>query len=141
MEQENKPIRFALARINTDQFAIMDSAYQKEHEVKMNIGLRFGSDKEIRFIQVKTLVKFEQANAPFLLIEASCFFNIEPTDWDSMMDNETLIVPKGLITHLTMLTVGTVRGILHAKTEGTNFNGFVLPTINVTELIKEDIRL
>jgi len=39
------------------------------------------------------------------------------------------------------LTVGTVRGILHTKTEGTNFNGFVIPTINVTELVTSDVRM
>ncbi len=53
-------------------------------------------------------------------------------------DINTLIVPKGLLCHLAMLTVGTSRGILHAKTEGTCFNKYVLPTINVTEIIKED---
>ena len=35
------------------------------------------------------------------------------------------------------MTIGTTRGILHAKTEGTCFNKYVLPTINVTEIIKE----
>ena len=39
-----------------------------------------------------------------------------------------------------MITVGTLRGVLHAKTENTEFNEFFLPTINVTDLIKEDIR-
>jgi hypothetical protein len=37
-----------------------------------------------------------------------------------------------------MITVGTCRGILHAKTENTKFNQFLIPTINVAELIKED---
>lgn len=50
----------------------------------------------------------------------------------------TLVIPKGFLRHLAMLTVGTSRGILHAKTEGTCFNKYVLPTINVTLIIKED---
>ncbi len=37
-----------------------------------------------------------------------------------------------------MLCVGTARGILHAKTEGTAFNDFILPAINVEELVEED---
>ena len=41
--------------------------------------------------------------------------------------------------HLSVITVGTARGVLHAKTENTPFNKFVLPTINVTELVKEDV--
>jgi hypothetical protein len=37
-----------------------------------------------------------------------------------------------------MLTIGTSRGILHAKTEGTEFNKFILPTINVNQLVEKD---
>ena len=57
-----------------------------------------------------------------------------------MVDNKTntLNVPHGFPGHLAMLTGGTTRGILHAKTEGTCYNQYVLPTINVTEIIKED---
>jgi len=39
-----------------------------------------------------------------------------------------------------MLTAGALRRILHAKTEGTSFNKYVLPTINVTGIIKEDAK-
>lgn len=53
-------------------------------------------------------------------------------------ESKTLTVPKGFLCHLAMLTVGTSRGILHAKTEGTCFNKYVLPVINVTEIIKGD---
>jgi hypothetical protein len=37
-----------------------------------------------------------------------------------------------------MLTVGTARGVLHAKTENTKYNRYVLPTINVASMIKND---
>ena len=40
-----------------------------------------------------------------------------------------------------MIAVGTARGILHAKTEATKFNQFLIPPINVVELIKDDIIL
>jgi len=40
-----------------------------------------------------------------------------------------------------MLSVGTARGILHAKTENTPYNEFIIPLINVTEAVKADIEL
>jgi hypothetical protein len=43
------------------------------------------------------------------------------------------------MTHLTMITVSSVRGVLHAKTEGTIFNKYLLPTLDVTEMVKEDV--
>jgi hypothetical protein len=40
-----------------------------------------------------------------------------------------------------MLCVGTLRGVLHAKTENSVYNKFYLPTINVNDLVKTDIVL
>ena len=47
--------------------------------------------------------------------------------------------PKGFMAHLAVITVGTTRGVLHAKTENSKFNKYFLPTINVNELVKNDI--
>lgn len=38
-----------------------------------------------------------------------------------------------------MLTIGTARGVLHSKTENTTFNQFLLPTLNVNELVQKDV--
>jgi hypothetical protein len=40
-----------------------------------------------------------------------------------------------------MHTVGTIRGILHCKTEGTPFNALILPPINVSEMVTGDLEL
>ena len=50
----------------------------------------------------------------------------------------SLTIPKGFLNHMAMLTIGTTRGILHAKTENTSFNTFVVPPINLSDLIHED---
>lgn len=62
--------------------------------------------------------------------------------WNSFEDvkNSELTIPKNFISHLVMLSIGSTRGVLHAKTENTMFNKFLLPTINVNELIKEDMK-
>jgi len=134
-------IHFALAKINTDQFAIIDSAFKKAEDVKLKIGLQFGANRESKIISVKISIEFEHQANPFLIVEASCFFNIESNDWNSFIMDKEIVVPQSVITQFAVLTVGTLRGILHAKTEGTNYNGFVIPTINLTELITGDIRL
>lgn len=141
MEQNNQNVRFSLAKISTDQFAIIPSSFKIGENVNLKTSLQFGSNKEIKLISVKASFQFEQQLIPFLIIEASCYFNIEPNDWNIFVQEAEIVVPKSIITHLTVLTVGTVRGILHAKTEGTNFNGFIIPTINVTELVTGDIHM
>jgi len=141
MGTENKSVKFALVKINTDQFAIIESAFKMGSDVNLKIGLQFGANNVDKVISVKTSIQFEQQEVPFLMIEASCFFSIETTDWDTFVQGAEIVVPKSVITHFCVLTVGTVRGILHSKTEGTNYNGFVVPTINVTELVTDDVRM
>ncbi len=138
---ENKNFRFALGKIKTDQFAIIENAYKANENVNFKIGLQFGANKDNKLLSVKVSVQFEQNTIPFIIMEASCYFHVEPSDWEMLIEDNGLLIPKGFITHLSVLTVGTVRGILHAKTEGTNFNGFVLPTVNITELVTTDISL
>lgn len=41
---------------------------------------------------------------------------------------------------MAVLAVGTTRGILHTNTENTPFNQFLIPAINVAQLVKEDFK-
>ena len=70
--------------------------------------------------------------------KVSCHFKIEDASWNSFIKKNKLIVPKQFLAHLAMLTTGTSRGVLFAKTEATQFSKFIVPTLNVTEMIKED---
>jgi hypothetical protein len=72
-----------------------------------------------------------------MIVEAGCHFAIKPESWEKLLNDgqKILVVPKGLMQHLAMLTVGTTRSILHAKTENTIFNKYVIPTINVAEIL------
>jgi hypothetical protein len=140
MNKEIKNISFSLSRISTEQFAIIEDAYKENSAIRIGTNLRYASDEEKKIIAVFSLFVFESNEKPFLIIEAGCHFKIKEESWEEMhnTDNNTLTVPKGFITHMSVLSIGTTRGILHAKTEDTSFSNFVIPTVNVTELIKED---
>jgi hypothetical protein len=140
MEAKSKIFTFALVKVTTEQFAIIDECYDDKGEYKVVTNIRFGADDEKKMLAVFTAFKFECDEKPFIIIEAGCHFNIEPNSWNDMLnpEDQSLLVPKELLRHLAMLTVGTSRGILHAKTENTSFNKFVLPTINVSAMIHLD---
>ena len=74
-----------------------------------------------------------------MTIQISCFLKIEDSAWESFKLNNQITFPKDFIAHMAMITVGTSRGVLHSKTEGTIFNKYILPTINVAKMIPEDI--
>ncbi len=139
MDNKND-IGFKLVVITTDQFAIIDDNYNKDVDVKVQIGFRFAADEKQKLLAVFNKFTFFSNEKQFLLIEAGCHFAISDNSWSKMLDQKLkkLTVPKKLLQHITMLTVGTSRGILHAKTENTPFNQFHIPLINIEELIKED---
>jgi len=143
MENKVSDIGFALHKITTEQFAIIEENFSEKGNMRLGTNFRFGIDNKQKAIAVFTAFTFEADAKPFLIIEAGCYFHIQDTTWQQMLNNDThtLIVPKNLMSHLVMLTVGTTRGILHAKTENTCFNRYVIPTINVNEMIKEDVIL
>jgi len=40
---------------------------------------------------------------------------------------------------MTVLTIGTARGVLHAKLEKIGFEKFILPTLDISNMIEEDM--
>ena len=140
MEKQARSIGFSLKRVTTEQFAIIEEGFDEKGKIRLKTSMRFAADDKQKYIAVFTSFIFDSNNEPFLLVEASCHFSIKDDAWNEMYDANlnTLTVPKGFLCHLAMLTVGTSRGILHSKTEGTCFNKYVLPTINVTKIVKEN---
>jgi len=136
-------VGFQLKRITTEQFAILPESYDnKNQEISMGIGLNFSVDIENNVVAVFVKVQFEQQKSPFIIVEIANHFYIEEVAWNSFcLDTEKVVIPKGFATHLLVLTIGTIRGVLHGKTENTEFNNFILPTVNATELINSDIEL
>lgn len=135
---ENESIGFALVAIKTEQFALFEEKYSSKKELNITTSLEFKINEEQKLIGVFATFTFEQSKKTFIKIQVSCHFNIEPNTWTSFLKDNNVVFPKNFICHLTMLTIGTSRGILHAKTEGTEFNKFILPTINVNQLVDKD---
>lgn len=140
MDNHAKEVSFALAKITTEQFATLEGNYSKSGEIKLNLNFRFGADKAGLIVAVFSNFTFVCNQQPFLVVEAGCHFAMKPESWAELMDEaqNKLVVPMSVVQHLAMLTVGTTRGILHAKTENTPYNRFFLPAINVADILVND---
>jgi len=136
-------VGFQLVKIITEQFAIISDVYDSSNkDIAFSVNIKYGIDKKEKTIASVVKIQFEQKKSAFLIIEISNHYKIEQPAWDKMLkNNEKLMVPKDFATHLLVLTIGTLRGVLHAKTEDTEYNQFVLPTLNVSEFLQEDIEL
>jgi hypothetical protein len=143
MEPRKPQVGFILRHVKTEQFAIIEENCKHTHGGNLTTRLNFGLDDKNRMVEARVLFRFEEEPGMFfLIIEAACHFEVKEETWNSLLrkDEKKIILPCGFAQHLLVLTIGTVRGILHAKTEGTAFNQYVLPTINVAEMLKEDVK-
>jgi hypothetical protein len=132
-------IGFSLNKVNTLQFAIIEDAYNSnlnDFNIETNLGYGLDLDNSSMLSLVK--IQYEQNETPFLIIEVSCEFDIDKKYWGKFENENSVSIPKRFMAHLAVITVGTSRGVLHEKTQNTKFNEFVLPTINVAKMIKED---
>lgn len=138
--KENK-VGFGLLKIVTEQFAIIESAFIESETIQMGVAIEYGIDVEHKVVACIFRFELMIKNSPFLLIHERCDFGVEADAWNEFFceEKKSICFPKGFAIHLAALTVGTARGVLHAKTENTRFNEFFLPTININDFVKEDV--
>ena len=139
MAKKNTNINFSLLKIKTDQFALFEENYRANETVNLNTNLTFGLNSEDKVFLVTPKYTFESNKKPFITIQTSCFFKIEDVAWNGFILNGKITFLKNFVAHMAMIAVGTSRGVLHSKTENTIFNNYILPTINVSKMIPEDV--
>lgn len=140
MKEENLKVGFILQFIKTEQFAVFEENYYAKKEVKLNSQFQFKIDQTNKQIGVFLTFEFVQLKKTFLKIIVSCHFKITDDSWNNFVQlNESkLLIPKQFLAHLAMITLSTSRGVLFAKTECTQFSKFIVPLLNVSQMITED---
>jgi hypothetical protein len=137
----NQQVTFQLKGISTDEFATIKECYKEEESIQIETGYSFEVDPESYTVAVRFSIMYKCNESPFIVLKLTCAFDVEKESFEGMFDSESekYIIPKGFLTHLTVLTIGTARGVLHAKLEKSAFEKYILPTLNVADLIKEDM--
>lgn len=134
-----KHIGFKIIGIRTEQFATIEDNLVGKKKIEVLTDLEYKTNTESNQIGTFVTFTFNAAKKPFIRLQVSCHFQIAEDSWKECVNDTQISFPRDFMIHLAMMTIGTARGILHSKTEGTAFNKFLLPTINVYELVKEDI--
>lgn len=131
-------IRFNMFKINVEQFAILaDNSTSNEININTELNLKY-SINDCRIATVMTFT-FDDAQQKIMLLKLCCEFNILKEDWKTFIHDNKIIIPKEFIDYLIAQTVGTARGVLHCKTEGTPFNHIILPPLDVTHMMNENM--
>ena len=138
MERNKKDIEFSIKGIKTEQFALFEENHLDKGKINFETNLSYGLNAEERDFIVSIKFTFEMKKKPFITIQVNCNFEIGLESFNDLIVEDEIIIPNWFIAHMAMITVGTSRGILHSKTEGTIFNKYIIPTLNVAQMIPED---
>ena len=131
-------VRFRMFKISVGQFAILSQdAPQGDINMSAKMDLKHAADGGA--IQVGASFVFEHGEEKIMVLDVFCEFVIHKDDLKTLTKDGKVIIPKDTIDYFIAQTVGASRGILHCKTEGTPFNGIVLPPMNVTGFFKDDM--
>ena len=89
----------------------------------------------------KTNYLFQQRDQIISSLTVYCYFTMDSDYLKKEVKNDVLILPKEFLRYLATISVGTARGIQHAKTQGTILNSLVIPPINLMKLDIQDYKL
>lgn len=134
-------IPFVLAGIKTVEFATIKEVYNGDVPVNIESDLTATITPEHHSLIVQCNVLYKSGDVPFIVLKVACAFDIELKAFKEFLVEEQnkYVIPRGFFMHLAVLTVGTARGVLHAKLENTELPHFILPTIDVSQMVKTDM--
>ena len=129
-------IPFRIRQIKTQQFAMFPDLLINGKEVAVQSEFNFGVNSEVKDIFCITRMTYSQDEKLLLTTEVICFFEISEEGSKQLIEQGRIEVD--FLRYLATIATGTVRGIIHTKTENTSLNPIVLPPINLVDAIKED---
>lgn len=130
--------RFRMFGIHIDQFAIL--ADNNPNDVlEMNTEINFKYADNGGKIACYAKFEFSAEQRTLMLLALICEFEIEADDFKLLQKEGKTTIPKELLELFAVHTIGTARGILFCKTESTQFNNVIIPPVNVSDIIRNDM--
>ncbi len=129
-------IPFRIRQIKTQQFAMFPDLLVNGKEVTVDSEFSFGVNTEVKNILCVTKLSYRQDDNLLLTTELHCIFDIREDGINQFKEQGRVGVD--FLRYLATIATGTVRGVVHTKTENTVLNSVVVPPINLVEAIKED---
>ena len=128
-----------MSGIDVSEFAVLQNNIEDIKKIKFNTGLQFGVSDEISSIVCHVIIEFlDDSDKILVKLKTDNHFKIKPEDWETFKNDSDITIPRNFLTHISMISVSTTRGVLHCKTENTSYHNFILPLIDVNSMIQSD---
>ncbi len=132
-------IEFRMQQIKIEQFAILSEKAPAEFKIETNFTTGTDAANHVTFMRLR--INYCVAGSVLLTLTMVCVFSIDAKSWEQLITENKIVIPRGFLVHMAVHTLGTARGILFAKSEGTEWQNKILPPINVDVLFKEDLTI
>jgi hypothetical protein len=140
-KRENK-IDFNLVKIKVDEFATNEEAEASEGTVKLALDLKSELIENEKLLILIPKFLFKKNDIPFITLQSSFYFVISDDSWKEIIykndKNLSFKFPRSFVKDLLKLSIDSMRGILHAKTENGIFNKYILPLKDYEKAIEND---
>lgn len=130
-------IPYKIGHIETKQFAIFPDKFINGEIVNIKANYNFNLRSDWAQVRCASTIQFVQNEQLILVLEIVCYFDIAPEGVEFIKEQNK--VPVEFLRYMATIVVGTARGVIHAKTEGTVISSVVLPPINLVDAIKDEI--
>lgn len=134
-----RTIPYIISRIETTQFAIFPDNYINGQQVLVNTNCGYNVRSELNQVRNVINVNYTQNEKLLLVVQIACYYDIAPEGVESIRAEGK--VPVDFLRYMGSISVGAIRGVIHAKTEGTVLNPVVMPPVNLEEMVKNDLML
>lgn len=131
-------IRFRMTRISVDQFALLVDKAPSEG-ISYSVGFGFNGAINASLIACMFTIDFSYNDKTILKLSITCEFDVHEDDWNNRIKDNILSISKEDLRFFANQTVGAARGILFCKTENSDFRNYILPPINLTTILEEDL--
>lgn len=134
-------IPYRIDKIETRQFAIFpdELVSMQGQDINISTSFNFAPSKDFSHIRCIANIRYEQQGKLILVLELACHFAIA-TEGIAKIKLENK-VSVDFLRYMATIVIGTARGVIHAQTQSTSINVFVLPPINLVPVITEDLKL
>ncbi|MDE6311596.1 MAG: hypothetical protein K2L96_07275 [Muribaculaceae bacterium] len=124
-------IQYKLRGVTVEQFATVYEPADGKIESKLTIPIKTNYDE--RTLAVGANIQFSCDDKPFLIAESFCHYEISEECWNELSAGATKDVelPTKFMDMLARIAIGTLRGVLAAKTENTPYSKYILPILQI----------
>lgn len=134
-------IPFRIFKIENDPIELHADMVEKITDMEFGFQVSFNGNLKDRVVGCKTDYIFKQKDTLISSLTVYCYFMIDDEYVKSNTRDGKMVVDKDFLCYLATISVGTARGIQHAKTQGTILNSLVIPPINLMSIGIKDFTL